>query len=238
MEKVNDFTKGLKDGIPIALGYISVSITFGLAAVANGLDAWQAVVISLMCVTSAGQFAGIDVMLSSGGYLEMMLVQFIINIRYSVMSVAISQKADQTMTMPKRLIVGFGVTDEIFAVAVGKNKSVGTSYMLGLMSMPILGWTLGTLIGSVLGAILPDIVTSALGIGIYAMFLAIIIPPARGNKAITAVIIFAVLISCIRYYTPLCEFISSGTVVIIASLAAAGAGAFFFPIDDETAEGA
>ncbi|MBQ9695324.1 MAG: AzlC family ABC transporter permease [Oscillospiraceae bacterium] len=228
-----DFQKGIRDGIPIALGYLSVSFTFGLAAVANGLAVWQAVLISLTNLTSAGQFAGLDIMAAAGGYAEMVLAQLVINLRYSLMSIAVSQKADANMKTPQRLLVGFGITDEIFAVATGQNDSVSTAYMTGLMLTPIAGWTLGTLLGALAGNILPALVADALGIAIYGMFLAIILPPARENKKLFVIIGAAAAISCIRYFTPLREVLSSGFTIIIAALAASVLGAVLFPVDTD-----
>ncbi len=227
------FIKGLKDGIPIALGYIAVSFTFGLTAVASGLSILQAVMISFTCVTSAGQFAGLDIMIAGGGLIEMAMTQLVINLRYALMSVSLSQKADKSMNVFERMLVGFGVTDEIFAVAVGNNKTVGRNYMYGLIIIPWLAWTLGTLGGAALGSILPTILSEAFGIAIYAMFLAIIIPVGREDKKVTNVILMAVFVSVIFYYTPLGKHISQGFVIIIASVSAAVIGAVLHPIEQK-----
>lgn len=233
MEIYMNLKKGLKDGIPIALGYLSVSFTFGLMAVSGGMKIWQAVIISMACLTSAGQFAGMDIMLACGGYLEMALAQLIINLRYSLMSIAVSQKADSSMNTPARWLVGFGITDEIFAVSVSNNRSVGKTYMTGLIITPFIGWSLGTFLGAVLGNILPAIISDSLGIAIYAMFLAIIIPPARKDSRLVFVIAVAALISCVRYYTPLRNMLSSGFTIIIAAITASMAGAVFFPTNGD-----
>ncbi|MBQ7265780.1 MAG: AzlC family ABC transporter permease [Firmicutes bacterium] len=225
------FKKGINDGIPIALGYFSVSFTFGLAAVKAGLYIWQAVFVSLFCLTSAGQFAGLDIMTAGGSCFEMVAAQLVINLRYSLMSIAVSQKCDNTVTLPKRFLIGYGITDEIFAVAVGKNKSVSKLYMYGLILTPVLGWCFGTLFGAILGNVLPDILTASLGIAIYGMFIAIILPPVRDNKKILFVMAIAVFISCIRYYTPVRDIITSGFTVIIASVVASVLGAVFFPTE-------
>lgn len=225
--------QGMKDGIPIALGYLSVSFTFGLMAVAGGLRIWQAVLISATNLTSAGQLAGLDIMLAYGGMAEMALAQLVINLRYSLMSIAISQKADDSITTPARLGIGFGITDEIFALAVGQHETLGKRYMTGLIITPFIGWTVGTLLGAVLGSILPGFVVDALGIALYAMFLAIIIPPARKDIHVAVIILIAAALSCIRYYTPLKDMISSGFTIIIASVAASTIGAVFFPKEDK-----
>ena len=225
--------KGMLDGIPIALGYLSVSFTFGLMAVAGGLYIWQAVLISAANLTSAGQLAGLDIMLASGGFIEMALAQLIINLRYSLMSIAISQKADESMTTRARLCIGFGVTDEIFALAVGRHETIGKSYMTGLIITPFLGWTLGTLAGAVLGSVLPGFVVDALGIALYAMFLSIIIPPARRDIRVATAISIAAALSCLRYYTPLRSIISSGFTIIIASVTASAVCALLFAKEGE-----
>lgn len=226
-----EFNRGIKDGIPIALGYLSVSFTFGLMAVSGGLNIWQATLISLLCLTSAGQFAGLNIMLAAGGFVEMALAQLIINLRYSLMSIAVSQKSDNTMTLPSRFVIGFGITDEIFAVATGKNNSVGRRYMAGLIITPVIGWSLGTLLGAVMGNILPAVIADSLGIAIYGMFLAIIIPPAKRNIRLVFVILIAAGISCIIYYTPLKNVISSGFTIIIAAVIASAVGALLFPTE-------
>ena len=230
--KAKDIRKGMHDGIPIALGYVSVSFTFGLMAVGSGMKWWQAVLISMTNLTSAGQFAGLEIMMMSGGLIEMALTQLVINIRYALMSISLSQKADDTFTVPVRMAVGFGVTDEIFAVAVGKNKSVGKYYMAGLIIVPYIGWAAGTAAGALLGEVLPKIVSDALGIAIYGMFLAIIIPQARDDNRCLKVIVIAVLLSCCFKYLPVLNRISSGFVIIICAVAASVVGALLYPIDE------
>lgn len=227
------FNKGLKDGIAIALGYLSVSFTFGLTAVDSGLAIWQAVLISMLCLTSAGQFAGLNTMITGGSYIEIILSQFIINLRYSLMSISLSQKTDDTMTLPVKAVTGFGITDEIFAVAMSRNKTVGKVYMYGLITLPYIGWAVGTLLGAIAGSIIPEILSVSLGIAIYGMFLAIIIPPATENKGIVLVIIVSIIGSSIIYYSPLSKVISSGFKVIIMGVLASAIGAYFFPVEDE-----
>ena len=177
------FRKGVKDGIPIGLGYFAVSFTFGMMAVADGLSIWQAVLISLTNVTSAGQFAGLEIMVMSGSYWEMALTQLIINLRYCLMSFSLSQKLERGVSTGHRLAVAFGVTDEIFGVSASQEGRVSPWYNYGVMAVAIPGWTLGTLVGAVSGNLLPDFLVSALSVAIYGMFLAVIIPPAKKNRA-------------------------------------------------------
>ena len=230
---INQLKKGIKDGIPIALGYISVSFTFGLIAVSAGLSWWQAVLISMTNVTSAGQFAGLDIMIACGGLLEMALSQLVINLRYALMSLSLSQKVDKSVNGIYRFIVGFGVTDEIFALAMSKPKQIGRKYMFGLIAVPYIGWAFGTLAGALLGGILPLIVRESLGIAIYGMFIAIIIPVARRKMNFLKVILIAVALSCCFKWLPVLNRLSSGFVIIICAVLASAAGALIYPVSEE-----
>lgn len=231
---MTNFIKGIKDGLPIALGYVSVSFTFGLQAVSLGLSWWEAALISLTNLTSAGQFAGLDILTRGGGFwIEMLCTQFIINLRYSLMSLSLSQKADSSLNGIHRWTTGFGITDEIFAVSMRNKDGVSNKYLYGIILLPVLGWTGGTLVGAVAGQVLPSVVIASLGIAIYSMFLAIIIPPAKKDSAVLKVIIIAVALSCILKYTPILNNISSGFSIIICTVVAAAAGAIFFPVKEE-----
>lgn len=231
---MNNFIKGLKDGIPIALGYVSVSFTFGLQAVSLGLSWWEAVLISLTNLTSAGQFAGLDIMARGGGFwIEMLCTQFIINLRYSLMSLSLSQKADRNLKGIHRWLTGFGITDEIFAVSMKNTGDISSKYMYGIILLPILGWTGGTLLGAIAGNILPSVIISSLGIAIYSMFIAIIIPPAKKDSAVLKVVLIAIAFSCILKFTPVLNNISSGFSIIICTIVAAAVGAVLFPIKEE-----
>ena len=219
---MSGFKKGLKDGIPIALGYLSVSFTFGLQGVKGGLSWWETVLISICNVTSAGQFAGLDIMLSGGGFwIEMACAQFIINLRYALMSISLSQKADKSLSGIHRWLVGFGVTDEIFVMAMGNIGEVSRQYMYGLIALPVAG------------KILPEIVISALSIAIYGMFLAIIIPPAKKNKGIAMAAIFAALLSCCFKWLPILNKVSGGFSIIICTVLSAGIMAALMPVKNE-----
>ncbi|MEG2377904.1 MAG: AzlC family ABC transporter permease [Clostridia bacterium] len=228
----NSFRKGLRDGIPIALGYLSVSFTFGIMATAAGLPVWAAIAISMTNLTSAGQFAGLALIVSGAPLVEMALTQLVINIRYALMSLSLSQKFDKSVTRADRLAIAFGNTDEIFAVASAHTGEVGSRYMYGLIVAPYIGWTLGTIIGAVAGEVLPPIVTSALGIAIYGMFLAIIVPPARVYRPVLRVIAIAVAVSCAFFWIPGLNKLSSGFVIIICAVVAAGIGAVLYPIKE------
>lgn len=234
---LNSFKTGLSDGIPIALGYLSVSFTFGIMASAGRLPTVIAVLISMTNLTSAGQFAGLNLILGGGSLVEMALTQLVINLRYALMSISLSQKMHKSVTLPERFLIAFGNTDEIFAVASAKKGEVGQKYMFGLILLPFLGWTGGTFLGAAAGNILPQSLASALGIAIYGMFLAIFIPAMRFSRPITAVVLLSVALSCAFAYIPFLKNVSSGFVIIICALVASAFGAFIAPVQDPDGPG-
>ena len=232
MNQIN-FKRGIQDGIPIGLGYFAVSFTFGMMAVSGGLTAWQAVLISLTNLTSAGQFAGLGIIIAGGSMWEMALTQLVINLRYCLMSFSLSQKLEKNISTGHRLAVAFGVTDEIFGVSASQEGRLNPWYNYGVMSMAIPGWTLGTLVGAVLGNVLPGFLVSALNVAIYGMFLAVIIPPAKKNRSVLGVVIGAMAISTVFSVVPVLNKVSSGFVIIITTLIVAGLAAHFCPIPEE-----
>ena len=227
------FLQGVKHGIPIALGYLSVSFTFGMKAVGDGLTWAQAVLISMTNVTSAGQFAGLPLMVAQASLIEAALTQLVINLRYALMSLSLSQKLDHIMTTLHRMVFSFCNTDEIFAVASSQPGKVGRWYLYGLMSTPWLGWALGTLLGAVAGQLLPVFFRQALGIAIYGMFLAIILPPARRERPVRVVVLLAVGMSLCFRYLPVLNRLSSGFVIIICAVVASAVGALLFPVKED-----
>ena len=226
------FTRGIKRGVPIALGYLSVSFGFGISAVNRGLSPLAAVLISLTNLTSAGQVAGLDVILMGGSLVEMALTQLTINLRYFLMSLTLSQKLSPAFTLPHRLAASFGITDEIFGVAASEQGDVPPRYMYGLILLPFIGWTMGTLLGAIAGNILPDSVKYALGIAIYGMFVAIVLPPAKKQKGTRIAALLAIVFSLIIAYVPVFKFITSGFAVIVSALVASVVAALLFPIDE------
>ncbi len=227
------YLHGLKNGIPICLGYLSVSVTFGLMCSENDLPFWVAVLISMTNLTSAGQFAGTALIISGGSLFEIGLTTFVINIRYLLMSLSLSQRIDPMLPIPQRLVMSFGVTDEIFGVSMQHKGQIPFLYFLGLMTAPFWGWALGTLIGATAITLLPEMVRSALGIAIYGMFLAVIIPPARTEHALAWVIVIAAGISCLFYYLPVLSQLSSGWVIIICAVVASSVAALKWPVKEE-----
>lgn len=230
---MSEFKTGLKDSVPIALGYLSVSFSFGILALKDGLTVFQAVLTSFTNVTSAGQFAGLGIMVAGGTILEMCLTQFIINLRYALMSLSLSQKLSKEVSFWQRLVIAFANTDEVFAVAMMHNKELTIKYMLGLQIPPVLGWTAGTALGAVACNLLPVSLTSALGIALYGMFIAIVIPQAKKSRPVMLVVIIALILSCIIYYVPVFSKISSGIAIIICTVAASAAGALLFPVKEK-----
>ncbi|MEE1504587.1 MAG: AzlC family ABC transporter permease [Acutalibacteraceae bacterium] len=238
MDEINSFKKGLKDGLPIAIGYFSVSFAFGIFAIENGLTVFQAVIISLLNLTSAGQLAAVPIIAGGGTFLELALSQLVINSRYSLMSVSLSQKLSKKVKLPQKLLIAYGNTDEIFAVSVSNNGEVGTKYMLGIILLPVIGWTSGTLLGGVVGNILPPMVTAALGVAIYGMFVAIVMPVAKKEKMTALCVLLAIAISCAFRYIPLLKVVPTGFTVIICAVVASALFAIIAPIKTEEKEGA
>lgn len=230
---IREFKEGIRDGFPICLGYISVSMAFGLTAVKMGIPVWTAVLISLTNLTSAGQFAGTTLLVAQGTYIELAVSTFIINIRYFLMSLSVSQKVDKEFTTTRRLIASFGITDEVFAVSMQRRKELSFPYMAGVILTPVLGWTSGTFIGAVATSLLPEIVTDAMGIALYGMFIAIIVPPAREQKSVLFAVIFAILASYAFTYLPILNNVSSGWSVIIVTVVVSAIAAFLFPVEEK-----
>ncbi len=233
MNNHNEYRDGFRKGIPIGLGYLPVSFTFGVMAVAGGIPVSLAIFTSISNLTSAGQFAGAKLIFVGAGYFEIALTTFVINIRYMLMSLALSQKLDEDVGVLKRLIIGYAVTDEVFAIASMETKKLNASYMYGLITAPVIGWTLGTTLGALISGLLVDSVANAMGIALYAMFIAIIIPPAKKSKPIVFTILFAVALMLALNTIPVFSGISEGFRVIIATLLAAGTAALLFPVREE-----
>lgn len=230
------FGKGVKDGLPIALGYLSVSFAFGMIAVQKGLPVWSPIVISLTNFTGTGQFAGADLLAAGAAFTEIAFTLLIINLRYLLMSLSLSQRLSPKMTLWGRLAVAFGNTDEIYAVAMQQGRELNFRYMMGLILCSYSGWILGTALGAFASSFLPTAVRSALGIALYAMFIAIILPAAKTSKPILRVVLISVVISCIFYYVPLLNTLSKGWVIIICGVVSSAVGAALFPLRGEEAE--
>ncbi|MGI6270489.1 MAG: AzlC family ABC transporter permease [Candidatus Howiella sp.] len=233
---INSYAAGLRDGLPIGLGYLSVSFAFGILVVKDGLSALTAAAISMTNLTSAGQFAGLSVILAGATLAEMALTQFIINLRYALMSITLSQRMDERVGRFSRLLLAFFVTDEIFAVAASRPEYIGKRYMWGLATAPYIGWSSGTILGALCGGVLPESLVGALGIAIYGMFIAIIIPPAKKERSVLAVVTVASALSCLLNLVPsLAAWFSAapGLSIILCAVTASTLGALFFPVREE-----
>ncbi len=232
-----NYKYGLKRGLPIALGYLSVSFGFGISAVSNRINPFYAVLISLTNLTSAGQVVGVSIIAAAGTVIEMIVAQFIINLRYSLMGIALTQKLDRRFSFWHRFTIAFGITDETFVMAASEKDAITPSYMYGLITLPIIGWTFGTALGAFSGSLLPADIRLALGLAIYAMFVAIIVPPARDNRAVMYAIVIASAMSCLIYYVPvLSSHISSGFSIIICAVAASAIMAKLRPVEEKEEE--
>ncbi|HHW66358.1 MAG TPA: AzlC family ABC transporter permease [Epulopiscium sp.] len=231
-KQVNDFSRGFKLGIPIALGYFPVSFTFGLMAVNGGIPVWLAIFISLSNLTSAGQFAGTSLIISNASLFEIGLTTFIINIRYMLMSLSLSQRITPCMSLLQRCIIAFGITDETFAVASLEEKELTFPFMSGLIVGPFLGWVLGTAVGAIACSILPEQLQSAMGIALYAMFIALVVPTAKKSRAALMVVLTGILISSCLKWIPYISQISDGFRIIAATIVASTVGAIFFPKEE------
>ena len=223
------FSKGVIDGLPIGIGYFAVSFSFGIAG--SKILSWPLVtLISMTNLTSAGQFAGLQIMQAAGTLIEMIIAMFFINLRYSLMAISLSQKVTPSFGTLQRLLLSIGITDEIYAVAIGSKEKVNPLYFFGLSVLPYLGWSTGTLCGAIAGEILPAILTNALGVALDGMFIAIVVPPMKTHKPTSIAVAIAVALSCAFYYVPVLQNVSAGFAIIICAVIASLLCARFFPI--------
>lgn len=227
------FLRGIKIGMPIALGYFAVAFTLGITARNAGMNALEATLASLLCNASAGEYAGFTVIAAGGTYVEMILMEIVANARYLLMSCSLSQKFSPDTHICHRLFVGFDLTDEIFGATISEPGKLNPLYSYGMFAVAIPGWSLGTLFGVLLGNVLPDNVVSALSVGLYGMFLAIIIPPAHKNKVIGGLVVISMAASFAFSKITVLSGISASIRTIILTVLIAGAAAVLFPVDEE-----
>jgi len=229
---MNEFICGCKKSLPIALGYFPVAFSFGVLVVSSGLPLGLATMISLTNLTSSGQFAGVSLMLTNASYTEIAITLLMINARYFLMSLSLSQKIDQKMNTLERMIISFGITDETFSLASVQEDVLTFRFMLGFILVPIIGWTSGTLVGETFINVLPNSLQSAMGIALYGMFLAIIVPASSKSKKILEVVLVSAVMSVLFFYMPIFDVLSSGVKLIIATLSGAVYGAWRYPIEE------
>lgn len=229
------YRRGMRDGIPIALGYFAVSFTLGIAAKNAGFTAGQASLTSLLINASAGEFAGFTLIAAGASYLEVAIMEMIANARYLLMSCSLSQKLPPETPLRHRLLLAFDLTDEIFAISVVRPGALNPWYTYGAVTVALPGWSVGTYLGVVMGNVLPVRLVCALSVGLYGMFLAIIVPPARQSRIVAGVVLFSMAasfaVSRIRWF----DGISSGMKIILLTLVIAGAAAVLFPVEDKPA---
>ena len=228
-----DFTAGARAATPVCVGYFSVSFGFGAMAISQGLSVWQAILISASNLTSAGQFAGLTVIAAGAAILEIVLTQLVINSRYALMSLALGQRFGPDVGVGRRLAAAFFNTDEVFALGMSRIGKLTAAYFLGAGITAALGWVAGTAMGALAGTILPPSVRVALGVMLYGMFIAIVVPQARQEKPMLVCLVLALVFSCLFTWLPLLKLVSSGLAIVICTVAAAALCAWLFPICDE-----
>ncbi len=233
LNQIDCFKKGLKDGVPIATGYLAVSFTLGIAAKKVGMSTFQATLMSFLNLTSAGEFAAIGLIGTGASYLEMAITQFIINIRYFLMSCALSQKLEKNLPFFHRFFLAFGITDEIFGLSVSVSGKLNPYYTYGMMTLAIPGWALGTCLGVITGNALSPRILSAFSVALYGMFLAVIVPPMRKNKILAGIVIISMFMSGLFSKLPIIKNMSSGFQIIILTILIAGIAAILFPIQED-----
>lgn len=231
--KWKEYQFGVQTGLPVGMGYFSVSFGFGAMAAAQGLKALDATLISITNLTSAGQFAGLTLIVAGVTLWEMVLTQLVINSRYALMSLALSQRMGERIGLLPRLLIAFFNTDEIFALAMARVEPLTVPFMLGLGTLPLIGWTLGTLCGALAGSVLPVSIRAALGVMLYGMFIAIVVPPAKREARILAAVVLALILSSLFAWVPALKTVSAGISIVICTVAAAAVCAALFPVREE-----
>lgn len=230
------FARGMRDGIPIALGYLAVAFTLGIAAKNAGFTAFQAMLASLTNNASAGEFAGFTLIAAGSGYLEVAVMEFVANARYLLMSCALSQKLSPDTSLLHRFLISYDVTDEIFGISMAYPGRLNPFYSYGAFAVAIPGWAGGTFLGVLMGSLLPANIVRALSVGLYGMFLAIIVPPAKKSRILAGVILVSMAASFAFTRLPGISALSSGTRTILLTVLIAGGAAILFPHEEEEDE--
>ncbi len=232
MENKKWYKKGLRDGVPIALGYFAVSFTLGIVAKNAGLTALQTFITCALTNASAGGYAGFTAISENSGYIDLALTMLIVNARYLLMSAALSQKLAPDTPLRHRMLVAFDVTDEIFGISVAQKGTLNPYYNYGAMTVSIPSWATGAAMGVLVGNVLPQSLVSALSVGLYSMFLAIVIPPA----IIAVIVVVSMALSFAFSKLPIVCNLSSGIRVIILTVVIALTAAILFPVKEDENE--
>lgn len=232
MNENNNPRMGLRDGMPIGIGYFTISLAFGLFSTSLGIPPLHSLLISMFNLTSAGQIAAAPIIAAGGSLFELGLTQFVINARYALMSISLSQRLGTSVSLKDKFLIAFVNTDEIFAVACGKNSLLGRSYLFSLALYPYIGWSLGTISGALLGSILPQFLSTAFSVALYAMFIAILMPAAKTSRPTALCILCAIALSCAFEFIPFLSGIHSGTVIVIIAVLLSAIFALIAPIHE------
>ena len=227
--------EGILDGVPIALGYLAVSFSLGIAARKVGLDAVQGFFASLFNNASAGEYAGFAVIGAGGSLLELAVVMLVANARYLLMSCSMAQRFSPDTPIIHRVLVGFDLTDELFGIAIARPGEVDPYYSYGAMVVALPGWAFGGMAGVIAGSVLPERVVSALSVALFGMFLAIIIPPARKSRVVAGLVLASFATSALFAWAPLLSGLSEGVRTIILTVALSALAAALFPVDEKDA---
>ena len=231
--KLREYFAGMKAGMPVCVGYFSVSFGFGAMAIAQGLTIFQTILISASNLTSAGQFAGLTVIAAGATMVEMILTQLVINSRYALMSLALGQRLGPNVGTGKRLLAAFFNTDEVFALGMSRRETLTTSYFVGAGTVAALGWSSGTAMGAIAGSLLPESIRMTLGVMLYGMFVAIVVPQAKEEKPMLLAVMLAILFGCLFMWVPWLNQVSNGLAIVICTVLAASVCAVLFPVKDE-----
>ncbi len=232
MNENNNSRMGLRDGMPIGVGYFAISLAFGLFSTSLGIPPLHSLLISMLNLTSAGQIAAVPIIATGGSLFELGLTQLVINARYALMSISLSQRLGTSVSLKDKFLIAFVNTDEIFAVACGKNSLLGRAYLFSLALFPYIGWSLGTISGALLGSILPEFLSTAFSVALYAMFIAILMPAAKASRPTALCILCSIALSCAFKFIPFLSGIHSGTVIVIIAVLLSAVFAFIAPIHE------
>lgn len=233
MKKFNFYLYGLKKGIPVALAYFAVSFAFGVMMKNGGMSPLVLLIMSLISFSSAGELAGAELILHVASYFELFITIILINLRYALMSLSLSQKIDPKTPWWKRILMSFGIADELYAITITEKKEINLSYILGLATLPFIAWAFGTFLGSLGASLFPEKILIALNFALYSMFIAIIIPDCKKNYKVLIVILIAISLSCMFYYVPYIKEIGLGFKIVLSTIIACLVGAIFFKVKDE-----